>query len=126
MADDLLVVGRQAERVQVGAEGAHEVLDLVLDQVGGVARDRQLLGQLLGQREQLALDLDRLLPAARHAREAQDLVLRRVVAGSSAKLRRISSSAADGSPMRFSRTSARSRRSSTRSAVSVRARATCA
>ena len=80
MRDDLLVVGRQPEGVQVSAEGAHEILDLVLHQVGGVARHRQLLGQLVGQREEVTLHLDRLFPPARHPRQTEDLLLRLVIA----------------------------------------------
>ena len=79
VADDLVVLGRQPERVQVGAERAHQILHLVLDQVGGVAGDRQLLGQRLRQREQLPLDADRLLPASGDAGQPQDLLLRRRV-----------------------------------------------
>ena len=81
VADNLVVVRGQPERVQVGAEGAHQVLDLVLDQVGRVAGDLQLLGQRLRQREQVALHPDRLLPASGDAGEAQDLLLRRRVLG---------------------------------------------
>ena len=81
VAADLGVVGRQPERVQVGAEGADRILDLVLDQVGRVARDRELGRVILGHREQLALDLERVLPARRDARQAQDLVLRGLVLG---------------------------------------------
>ena len=65
VADDLVVVGGQPERVQVGAERAHQILDLVLDQVGRVARDLQLLGQRLRQREQVALARGSPLPSAR-------------------------------------------------------------
>ena len=115
MPRDLVVVGREAERVQVGAEGAHRILDLVLDEVGRVARDRELLRQVLGEREELALHLERLLPAVRDAREAQDLVRVAATSGASAKLRRNSSSAPEASFMRVSRTTARRRRSSTRS-----------
>ena len=69
VTDDLRVIGSEPERVQVGAERAHQVLHLGLDQRGGLARDRDLARQVLGQREQLCLHLERVLPAAGHARQ---------------------------------------------------------
>ena len=46
VADNLVVVRGQPERVQVGAERAHQILDLVLDQVGRVVGDPHLSGSV--------------------------------------------------------------------------------
>ena len=81
VSDDLFLFGRQPERVQVRAEGADQILHLVLDQMGRFARDGQLLRQGVREREQLPLHLDRLFPAAGLTRETQDLLARVGVLG---------------------------------------------